>query len=59
MTDLYSAALTPQTRLDWLRLIRSEHVGPVTFYHLLWSATGNLERPSRKNSSWRFIAKMA
>ena len=27
--------LTPSERLDWLRLIRSENVGPVTFYQLL------------------------
>ena len=28
-------ALTDQERTDWLRLIRSENVGPVTFWHLL------------------------
>jgi DNA processing protein len=28
-------SLNPQERLDWLRLIRSENVGPVTFYQLL------------------------
>src|SRR5437588_13086731 len=27
--------LEPQERLDWLRLCRSESVGPVTFYALL------------------------
>ena len=27
--------LNPQERLDWLRLIRSENVGPVTFHQLL------------------------
>ncbi|HLY56835.1 MAG TPA: DNA-processing protein DprA [Stellaceae bacterium] len=27
--------LNPQERLDWLRLIRSDHVGPVTFYHMV------------------------
>lgn len=27
--------LNPSERLDWLRLSRSENVGPVTFYHLL------------------------
>ncbi|WP_119679007.1 DNA-processing protein DprA [Indioceanicola profundi] len=27
--------LTPQERLDWLRLTRSENVGPVTFHRLL------------------------
>ncbi len=27
--------LTPAERLDWLRLIRSENIGPVTFYGLL------------------------
>jgi len=30
-----SDGLNPQERLDWLRLIRSDNVGPVTFYHLL------------------------
>jgi DNA processing protein len=30
-----SSTLTPQARLDWLRLIRSDNVGPVTFYYLL------------------------
>ncbi len=28
-------ALNPSERFDWLRLIRSENVGPVTFYQLL------------------------
>ena len=27
--------LTPSERLDWLRLIRTENVGPITFYQLL------------------------
>jgi DNA processing protein len=27
--------LTPSERFDWLRLIRSENVGPITFYQLL------------------------
>ncbi|HUZ73196.1 MAG TPA: DNA-processing protein DprA [Stellaceae bacterium] len=27
--------LSPSERIDWLRLIRSENVGPVTFYQLL------------------------
>ncbi len=31
MTD----ELNPQERLDWLRLIRSDNVGPITFYHLM------------------------
>jgi DNA processing protein len=38
--------LNPAERLDWLRLIRSENVGPVTFYQLLrrfGSATAALE----------------
>src|SRR6266481_7436205 len=38
--------LNPSERLDWLRLIRSENVGPVTFYQLLrrfGSATAALE----------------
>jgi DNA processing protein len=30
-----STKLNPQERLDWLRLIRSDNVGPVTFYALL------------------------
>jgi DNA processing protein len=30
-----SRALNPAERLDWLRLIRSENVGPITFYQLL------------------------
>jgi DNA processing protein len=30
-----SRHLNPSERLDWLRLIRSENVGPVTFYQLL------------------------
>jgi DNA processing protein len=28
-------SLSPTERLDWLRLIRSENVGPITFYQLL------------------------
>ena len=28
-------ALNPAERLDWLRLLRSENVGPITFYQLL------------------------
>ena len=28
-------SLNPSERLDWLRLIRSDHVGPVTFFELL------------------------
>jgi DNA processing protein len=28
-------ALSPSERIDWIRLIRSENVGPVTFYQLL------------------------
>jgi DNA processing protein len=38
--------LNPAERLDWLRLIRSENVGPVTFYQLLrrfGSATAALD----------------
>ena len=31
----YRQALTDRERTDWLRLIRSENVGPVTFWHLL------------------------
>src|SRR5712692_3162766 len=39
--------LNPAERLDWLRLIRSENVGPVTFYQLLrrfGSASAALEK---------------
>ena len=39
--------MTAQERLDWLRLIRSENVGPITFHHLLQcygSASAALER---------------
>src|SRR6266852_476233 len=32
---LAARELEPQERLDWLRLSRSEGVGPVTFYALL------------------------
>jgi DNA processing protein len=32
---LSARTLNPAERLDWLRLIRSENVGPVTFYQLL------------------------
>jgi DNA processing protein len=38
--------LNPAERMDWLRLIRSENIGPVTFYQLLaryGSATAALE----------------
>jgi DNA processing protein len=41
-----SRLLNPAERLDWLRLIRSDHVGPVTFFELLQrfgSATAALE----------------
>src|SRR6266436_7158370 len=46
--------LEPQERLDWLRLCRSESIGPVTFYALLRrfgsaaSALDALPRLSRK-----------
>ena len=33
--SLNQRALNPAERLDWLRLIRSENVGPITFYQLL------------------------
>ncbi|GLQ07664.1 DNA-processing protein DprA [Sneathiella chinensis] len=32
---LATQELSSSEKLDWLRLIRSENVGPVTFYHLL------------------------
>lgn len=35
MGDNSSRMLSPEERLDWLRLIRSENVGPVTFFRLL------------------------
>ncbi len=35
MTDSPARSLSAAERLDWLRLIRSENVGPVTFYRLL------------------------
>jgi len=38
--------LTPSERLDWLRLIRTDHVGPITFFDLLarfGSATAAIE----------------
>ncbi len=35
MDNQPTRALTDVERLDWLRLIRSENVGPITFYHLL------------------------
>lgn len=41
------STMTSQERLDWLRLIRSENVGPITFHHLLescGSASAALER---------------
>jgi DNA processing protein len=54
-----TTSLNPQERLDWLRLIRSENVGPITFYQLLQrygSAAGALaalpalaERGGRRN----------
>ena len=35
MTEKTHLTLTAADRLDWLRLIRSENVGPITFYRLL------------------------
>jgi DNA processing protein len=35
MLDGAPDTLNPQERLDWLRLIRTENVGPVTFHQLL------------------------
>jgi DNA processing protein len=32
---MQSRALNPSERIDWLRLIRTENVGPVTFFQLL------------------------
>lgn len=30
-----ATTLTPQEKLDWLRLIRTDNVGPITFYRLI------------------------
>ena len=38
--------LTDEQRLDWLRLIRSENVGPRTF-RILLNHTGSARRRSR------------
>jgi DNA processing protein len=35
MRERPSRPLSPAERLDWLRLIRSENVGPITFFRLL------------------------
>jgi DNA processing protein len=35
MSGAAPRSLTPSERLDWLRLARSENIGPVTFYQLL------------------------
>lgn len=35
MRELPTRPLSPAEKLDWLRLIRSENVGPVTFFRLL------------------------
>jgi DNA processing protein len=35
MPTAASRHLTPAERLDWLRLLRSENIGPITFYQLL------------------------
>jgi DNA processing protein len=46
MPKARSRLLTPSERLDWLRLLRSENIGPVTFYQLLGrfgSATAALD----------------
>jgi DNA processing protein len=49
--------LNPSERIDWLRLIRTEHVGPVTFFELLrrfGSAAAALEAlPSLANRGGR------
>ncbi|HTO84020.1 MAG TPA: DNA-protecting protein DprA, partial [Methylomirabilota bacterium] len=34
-TDAASSTLSDAERLDWLRLIRTENVGPIGFRHLL------------------------
>src|SRR5918912_1093769 len=58
-------ALNPSERLDWLRLIRTEQIGPVTFYALLQrygSAAAALEalpRLARRcgGAQWRWSAR--
>jgi len=35
MEDVPRQELSDEERIDWLRLIRSENVGPVTFWHLV------------------------
>ena len=48
--------LNPQERLDWLRLIRTENVGPVTFHQLLRAlrlGRGGAGRPARAGAARR------
>ncbi|HVC52348.1 MAG TPA: DNA-processing protein DprA [Stellaceae bacterium] len=55
-------ALEPQERLDWLRLCRTESVGPVTFYALLrrfgsaGEALAQLPRLARRGDGGRAVA---
>ena len=35
MNETHVQTLSADDRLDWLRLIRSDNVGPITFYQLL------------------------
>ena len=62
MTALAARDLDPQERLDWLRLSRTEGVGPVTFFALLRrfgsaaaaiEALPRLSRPGRSRSDRR------
>ena len=48
-----SRELTDRQRVAWLRLIRSENVGPVTFRELLNHA-GSAERALR----WRHVSRI-
>ena len=61
-------ALTDEARIDWLRLIRSENVGPVTFWHLLryygsaeaaLDALPELSRRGGRSSPVRIASKAA
>ena len=54
------ALLTQEERLNWLRLIRSENVGPVTFHHLLQSygsATNAIEQLREHEPELAFAPK--
>ena len=54
--------LTAADRLDWLRLIRSDNVGPITFYKLLErfgnvrAALDALPEMARRGGRWAIRA---